>query len=476
MAAGRGKPYSFGLLRFTCTVVVGSALLFEQPLRYAVRTDVGLRRQNNEDAAAVRLAQTREAFADHGHLMLVADGMGGHAVGELASGIAAEVVPQDYLRDPSGGDPADRLAAAVVRANAAIYAKGETTPDFSRMGTTCTALALTPQGAAIAHVGDSRCYRVRGQRCDQLTFDHSLQWELIRQGMDPQAVMLNEPRNVITRSLGPSPDVAVDIEGPFAVLPGDVYVLCSDGLTGHVHDHEIGAIARGLSPEEAAKMLVNLANLRGGSDNTTVVVAQVGEVPEGVPHTTPGDPTRPINPWLLAAAWGLGAVFVVGLGLLLFGHYLAGTLVTGFGGALLAAAGFRIWQKWYRGPRERPLHTAGSETAVWRAYRSAPAVVDRAIVAETGQLAAQLQRSAAEERWPIDPKRVEKHRSRAATAAAKSDLNGAFHHLCRMIDVQMKGLIQTRRPPAEKPSSTKIKSLPPSPPPDLAPGPAANRD
>ncbi|QDT17036.1 Putative protein phosphatase 2C-type [Alienimonas californiensis] len=446
-------------------------MLFEQPLRYAVRTDVGLRRQNNEDASAVRLAGSRESFADHGHLLLVADGMGGHAVGELASGIAAEVVPQDYLRDTTGGDPADRLAAAVVRANAAIYAKGESTPDFSRMGTTCTALALTPQGAAIAHVGDSRCYRIRGQRCDQLTFDHSLQWELIRQGMDPQSVMLNEPRNVITRSLGPAPDVAVDVEGPFAILPGDVYVLCSDGLTGHVQDHEIGAIAGSLPPEEAAKTLVNLANLRGGSDNTTVVVAQVGEIPEGVAHNPTRDPTRPMNPWLLAAAWALAAVLVTGLALLLFGHYVAGTLVTGAGGALLAAAGFRIWQKWYRGPRERPLHTAGSETAVWRAYRSAPAVVDRAIVAEAGQLASQLQRTAAEERWPIDPKRVEKHRARAAASASEADLQGAFQHLCRMIDVQMKGLVQTRRAGADRLAPPRPK--PPPPPPDLSPSPAA---
>ena len=448
-------------------------MLFEQSLRYAVRTDVGLRRQNNEDSSSVRLAQSAEAFADHGHLMVVADGMGGHAVGELASGIAAEVVPQDYMRDTTGGDPADRLAAAVVKANAAIYAKGESTPDFARMGTTCTALALTARGAAIAHVGDSRCYRVRGRRCDQLTFDHSLQWELIRQGMDPQTVMLNEPRNVITRSLGPSPDVAVDIEGPFAVLPGDVYVLCSDGLTGHVQDHEIGAIAGGLPPDDAAKMLVNLANLRGGSDNTTVVVARVGEPPEGVDPAVVADPTRPINPWLIAAAWGLGGVIVLGLALMLHGEYVAGTVVAAAGVAALAAAGFRIWQRWYLGKQESPLHAGvGGETAVWRAYRSAPAVVDRAIVALAGQLAAQLQRSSQEENWSIDAKRVEKHRARAAAAAAKGDLDGAFLHLARMINSQMKGLIQTRRPTFDRPSSTRVKPPPPPPPPDLAPGAA----
>jgi hypothetical protein len=114
---------------------------------------------------------------------------------------------------------------------------------------------------------------------------------------------------------------------------------------------------------------------------------------------------------------------------------------------------------------------------VWRAYRSAPAVVDRALLAEVGQLAAQLQRTASEENWPVDPKRVEKHRSRAATAAASADLSGAFSHLCRMIDVQMKGLLQTRRASGDR-SSGWHRPLPPPPPPpppppDLAPGPAA---
>ena len=432
-------------------------MLFEQPLRYAVRSDVGLRRLNNEDSAAVRIAADRRNFTDHGHLLLVADGMGGHAVGELASQMAAERVPQDYLRDTTGGGPAERLAAAVSHANAAIHAKGESTPDFARMGTTCTALALTARGAVLAHVGDSRCYRVRGNRCDQLTFDHSLQWELIRQGMDPQEALMNEPRNVITRSLGPEPDVAVDVEGPFAVLPGDVYVLCSDGLTGHVHDHEIGAIARGLPPDDAARMLVNLANLRGGSDNTTVVVAEVGPIPEGVDGLAPEDPTTPISPWLLAAAWALAGVFATGVGLLLFRHFIAGTLVSGVGLALASAVVFRIWQRWYRGPREQPLHAGGGDTTIWRAYRTAPAVVDRPLVGHAAQLAAQLREAAAEEKWPIEPALAERWGGEASAAAARGDLGRAFLAYARMIDVQMKGLVQTRRPGAVQAAQEKKK-------------------
>src|SRR4029079_4619457 len=136
--------------------------------------------------------------------------------------------------------------------------------------TTCSVLVLSPQGAVIGHVGDSRVYRIRGQRLAQLTFDHSLQWELIRQGkLAQEEIFLKEPRHVITRSLGPEEKVQIDIEGPHGVFPGDTYVLCSDGLTGHVSDAEIGAVAGSLRPAEASRLLVNLANLRGGSDNIT---------------------------------------------------------------------------------------------------------------------------------------------------------------------------------------------------------------
>jgi protein phosphatase len=111
------------------------------------------------------------------------------------------------------------------------------------MGTTCTVLVLSPRGAAVAHVGDSRVYRVRGDRIDQRSCDHRLAWELRRQG-HPRAgdVFLNEPRHIITRSLGPESKVQVDTEGPFAVLPGDTYVVCSDGLTGHIRSSSATAI------------------------------------------------------------------------------------------------------------------------------------------------------------------------------------------------------------------------------------------
>ena len=122
--------------------------------------------------------------------------------------------------------------------------------DFLRMGTTCTAMLMCPQGVLIGHVGDSRAYRVRQKRIEQLTSDHSLVWELIRQKkVSAEDADKLYPRNVITRSLGTGAAVLVDVEGPFEVQPGDTYVLCSDGLTSHVTDAEIGMIAGRIAPQ-----------------------------------------------------------------------------------------------------------------------------------------------------------------------------------------------------------------------------------
>src|SRR5262245_51071831 len=264
-------------------------MLWEQKVEYAALSDIGFRRRNNQDNYAVQIAPDREQWNRRGHLFLVADCRGGHAVGELASKIAADIIPHTYQKLQEG-EPAEALKAAVVTGNATINARGEMNRDFTRMGTTCTSLVLCPQGAVIAHVGDSRVYRVRADRIEQLTFDHSLQWELLRQGkMSPEEIFRREPRNVITRSLGPQPVVDVDVEGPYPTRPNDVYVLCSDGLTGLVRDEEIGMACRELSPSEACRLLVDLANLRGGPDNITVVIVRVGPIPPELPQETDDD-------------------------------------------------------------------------------------------------------------------------------------------------------------------------------------------
>ena len=145
------------------------------------------------------------------------------------------------------------------------------------MGTTCSVLTLLPQGAVVAHIGDSRVYRLSQNRLEQLTFDHSLVWEMKAAGQltSEEESAGKIPKNVITRSLGPYSECKVDLEGPFPVQVGDTFLLCSDGLTGVITDAEIGAILANLSPDEAARVLIDLANLRGGPDNITVVIVKV---------------------------------------------------------------------------------------------------------------------------------------------------------------------------------------------------------
>src|SRR5262249_18698299 len=245
-------------------------------ISYASLTDVGVRRSINEDNHKVLLAPDLEKWREQGHLFLVADGMGAHAVGEKASEEAAGIIPHTYSKHaPQGPIPA--LRKAFFEANARIHSLGQQNREFEGMGTTGTALVVRPDGAWVAHVGDSRVYRVRDGNIEQLTFDHSLVWIYARQQrLDPETVQ-NIPGNVIVRSLGPEPLVQVDIEGPHPLQAGDVFVVCSDGLSAQVNDQEIAAAATTLPPEDACRFLVDLANLRGGPDNITVVIVRVGD-------------------------------------------------------------------------------------------------------------------------------------------------------------------------------------------------------
>jgi protein phosphatase len=239
-------------------------------------TDTGMRRANNQDSHAIVRATNVDLWRQRGHLYMVADGMGAHAVGELASKMACDNIPFSFNKSKAG-NPADAITKAYRETGALIHNRASANKDFEGMGTTCTTLLLLPEGALIAHVGDSRAYRVRKGRIDQLSFDHSMVWELMRRNLlPPDQVNSAVPKNVITRSLGPDPTVEVDIEGPLAVEPNDVYLLCSDGLSGPVQDPELGAFAENFHPNDACRYLVSLANLRGGPDNITVVLLRLG--------------------------------------------------------------------------------------------------------------------------------------------------------------------------------------------------------
>jgi PPM family protein phosphatase len=239
-------------------------------------TDTGMRRSNNQDSHTVVRASNVEAWRQRGHVFLVADGMGAHAVGELASKMACDLIPHNYMK-ARVGTPAEAIVKTFRDVSALIHSKATANRDFQGMGTTCSALLLLPDGALIGHVGDSRVYRIRDRRIDQLSFDHSLVWELVRRNhLTPEQAKISVPKNVITRSLGPEAEIEVDVEGPLVVEPGDVYLLCSDGLSGPVEDHELGAFAGNFHPRDACRYLVNLANLRGGLDNITVVIVRIG--------------------------------------------------------------------------------------------------------------------------------------------------------------------------------------------------------
>ncbi len=313
-------------------------------LKHASVSDLGMRRSNNQDSLAVFVTDDVDTWATRGHLLMVADGMGAHAAGELASKLAVDNITHNYFKLRDLYPPA-ALRQAIRDANAAIHAKGQSSIGFQGMGTTCSCLVLLPQGALVAHIGDSRVYRLRVDLLEQLTFDHSLVWEMAAAGQMTEAdVPAYIPKNVITRSLGPHPTVHVDLEGPFGAQSGDMFLLCSDGLSGPVKDEEIGAILQSLSPQEAADTLVDLANLRGGPDNISVVIAQVdGAVPrittlESAAESTPAGQRSPTGPIWIAA----GACLAM-LAYCIVNYYWLGAIgsTVGFLAALAAGLAFR---------------------------------------------------------------------------------------------------------------------------------------
>ncbi|HEX2233604.1 MAG TPA: Stp1/IreP family PP2C-type Ser/Thr phosphatase, partial [Thermoleophilaceae bacterium] len=241
-------------------------------------TDVGRQRSTNEDS----LFCAPPFFA-------VADGMGGAKAGEVASGIAVQVFEE--RRDDSQEPAEAQLTAMLQEANRRIYELS--TDDESRrgMGTTLTAAKVEDGKVSLAHVGDSRAYRLRDGSLEQITKDHSLVAELERSGqISPEAAVHHPQRSIITRALGPEPDVEVDTY----TVPGrsgDVFLLCSDGLTGMVSDDEVATILRGAdSLGEAADALVRAANQSGGKDNITVVLFSLDEAVAEEEETEPAAP------------------------------------------------------------------------------------------------------------------------------------------------------------------------------------------
>ena len=229
-------------------------------IRVAARTDVGRVREGNEDAFLIRHP-----------LYAIADGMGGHLGGEVASALAVETVAAD-----AGGRP---LAERVLEANRAVLERSKGDRAVAGMGTTFTGIELKDGVARLAHVGDSRAYRFRDGTLEPLTEDHTLVGELVRSGEIDEAAARSHPqRSVLLRCVGTEPTLEVD-EGRVDLADGDRLLLCSDGLTEMLDAAAIAAVLAETSgdPDAAADRLVAEANEAGGSDNVTVIVLDVVE-------------------------------------------------------------------------------------------------------------------------------------------------------------------------------------------------------
>jgi serine/threonine protein phosphatase PrpC len=237
-------------------------------------SDAGCHRQQNEDSARIVRAGAG-SHGDRGLLLIVADGMGGHDAGEVASQAAVEMIEQEYRE--AKGTPGEALATAFRRAHAQILRLAAANSAMSGMGTTCTALAIVGRLAWAAHVGDSRLYLVRGEGIYQLSEDQTQCMDMVRQGLiSREEAMRHEDRNVLAHAMGTRHELALMTwPEPMAVQPGDAFVLCSDGLHELVADAEIRQVVHGSEPEQACRKLVRMARERGGYDNITVAVAVV---------------------------------------------------------------------------------------------------------------------------------------------------------------------------------------------------------
>lgn len=255
-------------------------------LHWGVRSDTGRVRENNEDSFGI---------APELGLFVLSDGMGGQASGEVASRLATETVVTHYRAAKSNGSlppagprmeglsqTANLLADAVRHANMEIREGAMKNPAWHGMGATIVAACFDEQRIILAHVGDSRAYRLRSGKLEQLTSDHSFVAEQVRRGLlAPREAEQSKLQNVLLRALGADPDVDVEIEEELA-LDGDTFVLCSDGLTREISDAQLAsALNHAKDVQEAADQLIDLANQAGGEDNITAIVLHCEGKPVG---------------------------------------------------------------------------------------------------------------------------------------------------------------------------------------------------
>jgi protein phosphatase len=265
----------FDSAKFPSNSSAYSAVLIRPGIELANLTDIGCHRSENEDYYCYFEPENDADFQIKGRLAVVADGMGGHQGGKVASTLAVDTVREAYLNHPAG-DPRESLRAAFQHAHAAIRDLALRSPELHGMGTTCTAAALLDSQLCYGHIGDSRLYLIRGYRISQLTQDHSRVARMVQDGiLTPEEASVHPQRNVLTSAMGADSASSDFSDAPLPLQSGDVLLICTDGLHGLVNDQELLAVAATDSPADACKTLVEMAKARGGFDNITLQILKV---------------------------------------------------------------------------------------------------------------------------------------------------------------------------------------------------------
>ena len=405
---------------------------------------------------AISLAEDTQQWLSHGHLFMVADGMGAHAAGELASKLATDTVPHSYHKR-SEVAPSEAIVDAVREANNVIYTKGSNSVDFQGMGTTCSCLLILPQGAVAAHVGDSRVYRLRDNRLEQLTFDHSLVWEMAAAGQATEEdVPAYVPKNVITRSLGPHPTVSVDVEGPFSLQTGDRFLLCSDGLTGPLKPELIGAVLGSLPLSNAAQTLIDLANLLGGPDNITTIVVEITDA-EKLGLTTSARASESSR----RRSTRQNAVHPACWVAMILSAVLGGVLLAleHWGGAFLAAVAFLVaaivaWtqRRSHSGDCKGPHQSGIRGKAPYRCHDCQPGA---ASIATLGDIVRQLEDLEGQNNWNVDWSLIHRDRQSAHEAISQGNYHDAVVAYCSAVRRLMQA-IRDSKPPGPSDSTVEL--------------------
>jgi PPM family protein phosphatase len=252
------------------------AMLNSAEIKVVIKTDLGNIRTNNEDSASFLRIADEAIIREKGYLLIVADGMGGHLAGEVASKMAVDIISEEYFKKTNNGNREKILAKAFNTANKKIFELSSANEQYRGMGTTCTTLAIAGESIYYAHAGDSRAYLYKNESITRITEDHTYVQQLVNNGdISKEEADIHPQRNILTNAMGTKADLRVDT-GICAASFGknDRLLLCSDGLYDYLDDNEIAAVMGYKSLAEAADYFIAEAKRRGGMDNITVVLAE----------------------------------------------------------------------------------------------------------------------------------------------------------------------------------------------------------